>query len=249
MPCGYYQPRAGILLAHRQEVDRIVDDQEIMKILTDCGVVREGHFVGTSGKHLDHYFDKNRLFRNPVAFERLCEELATRCYRGDEIIEVVIAPAIGGAFVGQRLAYHLARLQGIPVDFVFAERPDGIFVIKRGQDQGLLLHGNALAVEDVITTGLSIREGAIDIARSLKLDVVAAATLCNRGQTSEDIGANGPIHALLDIAWPSWAATEEDPCLLCQQDVLINTDVGHGQEFLDKKTGTHRIQGGMPRFS
>jgi orotate phosphoribosyltransferase len=210
-----------------------MDDREIMRILTECGVVRQGHFVGTSGRHLDHYFDKNKLFRNPVAFERLCEELARRCL-GEDIIEVVIGPMVGGGFVGQRLAYHLSLLQGNAVTFLFAEKPEKVFLLKRGQEQSLQPGAKTLAVEDVITTGLSMKDGAVDIALSFGLDVVAAATLCNRGKAPADIGITGPIYALLDIAWPSWAATDEEPCLPCAQGVPMDTDVGHGQAFLDQ---------------
>jgi orotate phosphoribosyltransferase len=88
-------------------------------------------------------------------------------------------------------------------------------------------------VEDVITSGKSIREGGIDIARALALDVVAAATLCNRGKTSADLSISGPIHSLLDIAWPSWAATEAEPCRPCVERIPFDTEVGHAQEYLD----------------
>lgn len=228
---------------------KMFDTAETLRIFTALGVVREGHFVGTSGRHLDHYFDKNKIFPDPLALERLSEELAARCL-GDDVIEVVIAPAIGGAFVAQRVAYRLRLLQGSPVTFVFAENPnDEGFRIKRGQEQGLKPGAKTLAVEDVITTGKSIRDGAIDLARALDLNVVAAAALCNRGKTAADLGITGPIYSLLDIAWPSWEATQEDPCPLCEQGVPINTDVGHGKQYLEQLRGAHRIEGGMPSFT
>jgi orotate phosphoribosyltransferase len=213
---------------------------EITEVLAECKVVTKGHFVGTSGKHLADYFDKNRLFRNPVALERLCEELAARCLSSG-LIQVVIAPAIGGAFVGQRLAYYLSRLQGISVDFIFTEKKDGIWQLRRGQTQGLVYGANAVGVEDVITSGLSMREGAIEVASSVGLNMIAGATLCKRGKTPEEVGMNGPIHALLDIAWPSWAATEEDPCPLCRDQVAFNTDVGHAKDYLEELTSQGRL--------
>ncbi len=216
-----------------REVDKTMQESEIMELLQKCNVLQEGHFVGASGKHLDHYFDKNRIFADPVAFERLCEELAARCFRSDDPIDVVIGPMVGAGFVGQRLAYHLAILQGRPVTFVFAEKAgeDG-FVLNRGQDKLLVPGSNALAVEDVITTGGSIIDGAIAIAKAQSLNIVAAATLCNRGKTAADLGIPGPIYSLLEPDWPAYTAHQ---CPLCADDVPVNTEVGHGADFMAKK--------------
>lgn len=219
-----------------------MNEKEITETLKGCNTVREGHFVGTSGLHLDHYFDKNRLLAYPETLERLTEELAARC-TGEGIIEVVVSPTLADAFVGQRMAYYLGRYQNRTVHFVVAEKNkkgDG-FEIGRGQQAFMRQGAKALVVVDVFTTGGSAKS-AVKLACAGGLDVVAAAGICHRGRaTAESVGVPKLI-SLVSFNWPSWAATEDDPCPCCLDNVRFDTDVGHAKDYLEKLDKQGRLE-------
>ena len=80
---------------------------QVTKILTDAGVLLEGHFLLTSGKHSNRYLQCAKLFRNARAAELICKELAERFQ--SEGIEVVIGPAMGAI----QMAYEVSRALGV----------------------------------------------------------------------------------------------------------------------------------------
>ena len=64
-------------------------------------------------------------------------------------IDLVVSPAVGGIVPG----YETARQLGVPA--IWVEREDGEFRLRRFDDaEG----ARVLIVEDIVTTGLSIRE-------------------------------------------------------------------------------------------
>lgn len=144
-------------------------------------------------------------------------------------MDIVIAPAIGGVILSQWVAYHLTRTNNREVLAVYAEKSvygDG-FSIKRGYDK--LVAGSAvLVVEDVLTTGGSAKE-VIKAVRAIGGNVLGLGVLCNRGGiTPRDMG----ISKLIALVSIKLDASDEKECPLCAKGVPINTDVGHGKEFL-----------------
>lgn len=108
---------------------------------------------------------------------------------------------------------------------------DGNFVFKRGYDK-LVAGKNVLVVEDVLTTGNSVRK-VIEATRDLGGNVVGLGVLCNRGGiTPQDVGDVPKLFALVNVKLDAW---NEKECLLCAQNVPINTDVDKGKEFLARK--------------
>ena len=65
-------------------------------------------------------------------------------------IDTVVAPAIGGITLG----YELAK--ALDCRFIFAERENGVMTLRRGFT--LSANEQVLVVEDVVTTGGSVRE-------------------------------------------------------------------------------------------
>lgn len=110
------------------------------------------------------------------------------------------------------------------------------FVIKRGYDKlvmdGLVAKKRVLVVEDVLTTGASVRK-VVEATRILGSDVVGLGVLCNRGGvTPQDVGNPPKFFSLVNIKLDSW---EEAECPLCARGVPINIDVGKGKEYLAQK--------------
>jgi len=185
-------------------------------------VMLDDHFVYKSGNHGSAYVGKARIFLNPAIISSLCFELAYRFI--DDNIDVVIGPVVGGVILSQWIAYHLSSLSGRKVLAVFADKDGEEFVIKRGYDK-LLAGKNVLVVEDIVTTGGSIRKVIKQILYH-KGKIVGLGVLCNRGSVSFSVPK---FEALLTINLESWA---EKDCPLCMEGVPINTEFGKGRQFL-----------------
>ena len=210
-----------------------MDEADVIKILEDHGaVIRNSHIVYTSGRHGSSYINKDAIYPDTRAVSALCAAIAEHFSNAG--VQVVAAPAVGGVILSQWVAHHLIAL-GSEALAVYAEKDDaGSFTFRRGYG-ALLDRKRVLVVEDVITTGASLRE----VVRAVKADggvVVGAAALCNRGAvTAGEIGNPPELFSLTEFSFESW---EEGECPLCRQGTPVNTDVGKGREFLRKKQTT-----------
>lgn len=207
-----------------------MNDADVLELLQKVGAFRSGHFVFTSGLHADTYVNKDALYPYTRETSRLCREIAERFK--DKGIEAVIGPAVAASILAQWTAYHLSELTGQNVAALYADKDgQGGFIIKRGYDK-VIAGKKTLIVEDLTTTGGSIKK-VVDATRAAGADVVGAVALCNRGNvTSAQVGDPGIFTSLLTVQLDQWPEAE---CELCKRGIPINTDVGHGREFLAKK--------------
>jgi len=95
-------------------------ETDILNIFKKSGALLTGHFLLTSGRHSDRYFQCAKVLQYPEYTEVLCKMIADN-FRNTEI-DTVIAPAIGGLVVGQEVARQLNKR------FIFAEREDKNFL-------------------------------------------------------------------------------------------------------------------------
>ena len=182
----------------------MLKEHEIEEILKKTGAMLKGHFLLSSGKHSDQYFQCAKVLQYPEYCEVLCRELADRIKEKDILdIQAVVAPAIGGILV----SYELAR--ALKTRSLFTERENGVMTLRRGFsiDAGEKI----LVAEDVITTGGSVKE-VIDTVKNLGGDVVGVATIINRSGGKADLGV--PIVALINT---DTAVYEPEECPLCKQ--------------------------------
>jgi len=191
-------------------------------------VVSDGHFVYTSGLHGNTYVNKDALYPHTVYVEMICEEFAIRFFNSD--VDVVVGPAMGGIILSNRTAHHLCGFAGSKVLGVYAEKSaDGSeFVIRRGY--GALIPGkNVLVVEDILTTGGSVRK-VVNAVRALGGNVVGVGAICNRGGVSaSDVGDVPRLECLIDVKLDSWSPQD---CPMCKSGVPVNTELGKGREYL-----------------
>jgi orotate phosphoribosyltransferase len=203
---------------------------DVLKILQSHGaLIVDSHIVYTSGKHGSAYVNKDAIYPHTESVSTLCEAIADH-FRGSAI-EVVAAPAIGGVILSQWVAHHL-QARNCDAIAVYAEKStDGAFEFRRGYDR-LLTGRRVLVVEDILTTGGSLR----DVSRAVTAaggTMVGAAALCNRGGvTAADVENPPELFTLVEIPLETW---DETACPLCAQGVPINTDVGKGREFVARK--------------
>lgn len=179
--------------------------EEIKKIFIDSGALLEGHFRLTSGRHSDRYIQCARVLMEPNYTAALCGHLA-EAFK-NEAVDLVVGPAMGGIVI----SYEMARQLGVPS--LFTERVDGKMTIRRnftiepGQ--------KVLVVEDVVTTGGSVKE-VIDIVRENGGIVVGVALLVDRSNGKVDLGAR--VEACLSMDVKSY---EADECPLCKAGLPI----------------------------
>ena len=205
-------------------------EKEALEILNQTkAVIKDSHIVYTSGMHGSAYINKDAVYPHTEQTSQLCLKIAVWFAAYD--VDVVIAPAVGGVILSQWTAHHITRITGREVLGVYADKiiVDGkdSFVIKRGYDK-LIDHKNVLVVEDVLTTGGSVKK-VIGAVRACGGTIAGVGVLCNRGGvTAADLGIR-KLFALINIKMDMYESTD---CLLCTQDIPINTDVGKGREFL-----------------
>ncbi len=179
---------------------------EAMELFKENGAIMTGHFQLSSGLHSDTYVQSVRVLQHPQLGQRLGDELAALF--SHENIDVVVAPALGGVVIGYMVALALRKRM------VFAERREGAFVLRRGQE--LLAGERALLVEDVITTGGSVEEVAT-LVRECGAEPVGVVALVDRRQVAE---LSMPKRVLIELDIQSWPA---DQCPLCAKGVSIHS--------------------------
>jgi orotate phosphoribosyltransferase len=163
------------------------------------GAYLEGHFRLTSGLHSPGYMQCALVLAHPREAEALGAELAVRV-RGLQPT-VVLSPALGGIVIGQEVG------RALDVRAVFAERQDGVLMLRRGFSLGPT--DRVLVVEDVVTTGKSTRE-TIEVARAAGARVVGAASIIDRSGGDQQLDV--PFHALATVSLPTY---QPESCPLC----------------------------------
>lgn len=166
---------------------------EIGDLLESSGAVLRGHFLLTSGRHSDVYFEKFRVLERPDVLSALCTEIAKRF--ANENIDVVAGPTTGGIII----AFEVARQMGLPA--LYVESEDGQKKLRRGAT--VAPGARVLVVDDVLTTGLSVVE-TIAVIQGHGASVVGAGVLIDRSAPDLDLGV--PMYASYKVT-----ATSYDP--------------------------------------
>ena len=175
-------------------------EDRVLQIFKEAGVLLEGHFRLTSGRHSAQYLQCAKLFRNPRYSEELCGALAKKF--ADAGVEIVIGPAMGAV----QMAYEVSRALGC--ENFFAEREDGAMTLRRGF--AIQPGQKVLVVEDVITTGGSVRE-VLELVKQAGGVPVGVGSMVDRTGGKIDFGV--PFEAVISLEVASW---EPDDCPLCK---------------------------------
>ncbi len=210
------------------------NNDAILQVFVDLGaIIRDSHFVYTSGRHSSVYINKDALYLHSEAISMLCREMARPYF--SVRVDVVVGPVLGGVVLSQWVAHHLnsQRTTGETLA-IYAEKSDDDadkkFMFTRGYDR-YIPGQNVLIVEDILTTGGSVRQ-IVDLVRRHGGSVIGVSALCNRGNVQAgDIG-DVPIHSLLELSLQTYSAEE---CPFCQQRIPINSELGKGRAFLARQ--------------
>ncbi len=179
--------------------------KEILKKFQKAGAIQKGHFELTSGVHSNTYIQCAQVMQYPEFMDNLCSELGKK-FRGDDV-DVIVGPAVGAII----MAHVMARVLGPWVRAIFTERENGkmtlrrSFKIKKGE--------KVLVVEDVTTTGSSVRE-IIDIVKERQGKVVGVGALIDRSGGKIDFGVKYERLATVEMK-----TYNPENCPLCKRGI------------------------------
>jgi orotate phosphoribosyltransferase len=172
--------------------------------LHERGALLEGHFRLSSGLHSDRFVQKFRVLEDPALVEPIARAIA-QVFR-DTQPTIVVSAAVGGIVLG----YEVARALGTKA--IFVEKENGVATLRRGFALGAA--DRVLVVEDVVTTGQSVRE-VLEVVRARGAQAVGVGAIVRRSDA--DFGV--PTHALLDLPLRSY---EAGVCPQCKAGLAIS---------------------------
>lgn len=177
-----------------------MNTDDVLAVFREAGGILEGHFILTSGLRSPVFLQKARVFMHADKTEKLCKALAEKIKAADlGPIDYVVGPAIGGLIPSYETSRHL----GVPS--VWVERENGVFRLRRFD---VPKGARVVIVEDIVTTGLSIRE-TIACMEDLGIEVVAAACIVDRSAGKADVGTR--LIALAEYEVPAYPADALPP--------------------------------------
>lgn len=133
-----------------------LNNDDIIKIFKSTEALLDGHFLLSSGRHSNQYFQCAKVLQYPDYTSQICSLIANH-FKNFEI-DTVIAPAMGGIIVGYEIARQLNKRS------IFTERENKVMTLRRGFS--LSKGEKVLVCEDVVTTGGSVLE-VIEIVKNL----------------------------------------------------------------------------------
>jgi orotate phosphoribosyltransferase len=181
-------------------------------LLESSGAVLHGHFLLTSGRHSDVYFEKFRVLEQPHVLNALCSEIALHFGQqapGDKSqersdirdprseIDLVAGPTTGGIII----AFEVARQMGLPA--LYVESEDGKKKLRRGAQ--IPPGARVLIVDDVLTTGTSVFE-VIEVIKAAGGEPAGVGVLIDRAETPPDFGV--PYFAAYKVQAKSFSADD-----------------------------------------
>ncbi len=176
---------------------------EIPELLQELGVVSQGHFLLSSGRHSDEYWEKFRLLEQPRVTEKLCQGIAER-YRASEL-SAVIGPTTGGALLAQELGRQLGTRC-----LIAEPAAQGGRELRRG----FVLHPEerVVVIDDVLTTGLSLRE-TLEAVQIYQPKILGVEVLIDRSGGTAGVQFSLPFWAAFSVEARSYDPTD---CPLCR---------------------------------
>ena len=186
-----------------------MSENKVMAILQECDALLQGHFRYTSGRHGSLYFEKIKVAGRPDLVMELGRMTADQMTDIADTVDVVCAPAFGAIVFGFAAAHAMKK------PFAFLQRDaEGKMGIRSGF-RNLVENARVLLVEDVVTTGGSVRE-SIEVLGEMGAEVVMTGLLVDR--TGGTLELPVPYRALLTVKAESYSPED---CPMCAEGVEI----------------------------
>ena len=186
-------------------IDLIPSENTVMKILSDTGAYRKGHFVYPNGKHASHYFQMPLAFRYydnarmlSVGLSRKFRMLKSISSRLPKVS--VISPSPGGIMVAFGVREALGAEQ-----IYWAEMEEG-----KRQFRQYIREGDvypAIIVDDIIRSGRAIRQ-TIDLVREFGTEVIGIGSIVKFDDSPKEFDGI-PVESLLSFDVNFYETEEE----------------------------------------
>jgi len=178
----------------------------VEEIFQKSGAMLKGHFLLASGLHSPIYWEKFRILQYPNYTEQVCRMIVTHFQR--QKIQVVAGPTTGGII----LAFETARQLG--VRGIFAEKE---IAAKRAFRRGFSISSGerVLIVDDILTTGSSIREVLDAVTRQGGI-VIGIGVLIDRSEHKVEFGV--PLFSCHRVVSPTY---QPQDCPLCAAQIPL----------------------------
>lgn len=199
---------------------------DILQGLAEHGAVyKDLHFVYKSKTHGPHYINPDAFSPDVAFLNGVCEDIAWE-FRNDAI-DVVVSAAVGGIPTGVLVALHLSFLRRLPVQSVWGDKDGDNFVFERAGFAEKVKDKRVLFVEDLLNKGDTTKK-VVDLIRQNGGEVIGAGAICNRGgATAESLG----VPRFVPLSEVDFEMFDPAVCPLCQANVPIVADIGHGAEY------------------
>ena len=200
---------------------------EILEQLKGVGAVYlDKHFVYKSGKHGPGYICMDPIFADPVMLAQMVELLLEPFA---ENYDVISAPATGGVALASTASNFLLYRKGRRVPALWADKGGDGFVVDRLSFPEGMRDKRVLVVEDLLTTGSSVR-GTCAAIEACGGEVIGLSAVCNRGGVTASSIEVPRLEQLTDVDFQAYDA---DVCPHCAQGqpIVIDGALGHGAAY------------------
>ena len=171
--------------------------KNFLTLALEANALKFGEFTLKSGRKSPYFFNASALIEHG-SLDKLGEILAAKVKDSNLEFDMIFGPAYKGIFLGSILATNLSKERNMPICFNRKEVKDHG---EGGSLIGALPKGNVLIIDDVISSGLAIRE-ALDYLRNYDVNVAGALVTLDRqeqGQNSKLMASSELIDEGLDI--------------------------------------------------
>ena len=171
--------------------------KNFLTLALESNALKFGEFTLKSGRKSPYFFNASALIEHG-SLDKLGEILAAKVKDSNLEFDMIFGPAYKGIFLGSILATKLSKERNMPICFNRKEVKDHG---EGGSLIGALPKGNVLIIDDVISSGLAIRE-ALDYLRKYDVNVAGALVTLDRqeqGQNSKLMASSELIDEGLDI--------------------------------------------------
>ena len=171
--------------------------KNFLTLALEANALKFGEFTLKSGRKSPYFFNASALIEHG-SLDKLGEILVAKVKDSNLDFDMIFGPAYKGIFLGSILATKLSKEKNMPICFNRKEVKDHG---EGGSLIGALPKGNVLIIDDVISSGLAIRE-ALDYLRNYDVNVAGALVTLDRqeqGQNSKLMASSELIDEGLDI--------------------------------------------------
>ncbi|AZR73004.1 orotate phosphoribosyltransferase [Anoxybacter fermentans] len=190
--------------------------EELLRILEETGALLKGHFQLSSGRHSEAYVQCAQILQYPWYLDKFCTALANLF--NDREIDLIIAPAMGGVLISNGVGRALKKRA------IFTERENGQMRLRR--NFYIQPGEKVLIVEDVVTTGKSVRE-VMEVVRNLSGKIVGIGSFIDRSGGKADFDGV-KFKALLTLDLKTYMPEE---CPFCKAGVAVTKP---GSRFINR---------------